>query len=60
MENVIVKMDVRGFIRFPEEAVKALKLDQDANAPAYNLGGQKVSTTYRGLVIKNGRKFMVK
>ena len=28
MENVIVKMDVRGFIRFPEEAVKALKLDK--------------------------------
>ena len=28
MENVIVKMDVRGFIRFPEEAVKTLKLDK--------------------------------
>ena len=28
MENIIVKMDVRGFIRFPEEAVKALKLDK--------------------------------
>ena len=28
MENVIVKMDVRGFIRFPEEAVQALKLDK--------------------------------
>ena len=41
-------------------SVKALKLDQDANAPAYNLGGQKVSTNYRGLIIKNGRKFMVK
>jgi len=41
-------------------SVKALKLDQDANAPAYNLGGQQVSTNYRGLIIKNGRKFMVK
>ena len=41
-------------------SVKALKLDQDANAPAYNLGGQQVSTTYRGLIIRNGRKFMVK
>lgn len=41
-------------------SVKALKLDQDANAPAYNLSGQQVSGSYRGLVIKNGRKFMVK
>lgn len=28
MESVIVKMDVRGFIRFPAEAIKALKLDK--------------------------------
>ena len=40
--------------------VKALKLDQNTNAPAYNLSGQQVSGSYRGLVIKNGRKFMVK
>ena len=40
--------------------VKALKLDQNTNAPAYNLSGQRVSGSYRGLVIKNGRKFMVK
>ncbi len=41
-------------------SVKALKLDQNTNAPAYNLSGQQVSGSYRGLVIKNGRKFMVK
>ena len=41
-------------------SVKALKLDQDANAPAYNLSGQQVSGSYRGLIIKNGRKYMVK
>ena len=41
-------------------SVKALKLDQDANAPAYNLGGQQVSTGYRGLIIRNGRKFINK
>ena len=41
-------------------SVNAVKLDQDANAPAYNLSGQQVSGSYRGLIIKNGRKFMVK
>ena len=41
-------------------SVKALKLDQDANAPAYNLGGQQVSTNYRGLIIRNGKKFINK
>lgn len=41
-------------------SVTAVKLDQNTNAPAYNLSGQQVSGSYRGLVIKNGRKFMVK
>lgn len=41
-------------------SVKALKLDQDANAPAYNLSGQQVSGSYRGLIIRNGRKIINK
>ena len=32
----------------------------DANAPAYNLAGQKVSTSYKGVVIKAGKKFVQK
>ena len=30
------------------------------NAPAYNLAGQKVSTSYKGVVIKAGKKFVQK
>ena len=30
------------------------------NTPAYNLAGQRVNSGYKGLVIKNGRKFMNK
>ena len=41
-------------------SVKALKLDVDVNVPAYNLSGQQVSRNYRGLIIRNGKKFMVK
>ncbi|SHK68219.1 hypothetical protein [Fibrobacter sp. UWEL] len=28
MENIIVKMDIRGFLRFPLQAIKTLKLDK--------------------------------
>lgn len=32
----------------------------DANAPAYNLAGQKVGKEYKGVVIKAGKKFIQK
>jgi len=41
-------------------SVKAVRTDLDANAPAYNVSGQKVSDNYRGLVIQNGRKYINK
>lgn len=36
--------------------------DQVANpsAPVYNLSGQRVGSSYRGMVIKNGRKYIAK
>lgn len=38
--------------------VKSIKSDLDANAPAYNVAGQRVSADYRGVVIKNGKKLL--
>lgn len=32
----------------------------NSNAPIYNLAGQKVSESYKGIVIKNGRKYFNK
>ena len=32
----------------------------DGNQPAYNLSGQRVGPGYRGIVIRNGRKFIAK
>ena len=32
----------------------------DANAPAYNLAGQKVGKAYKGVIIKAGKKFIQK
>ena len=33
---------------------------EEANAPIYNLAGQKVTKAYKGVVIKNGKKYMQK
>lgn len=30
------------------------------DAPRYNLSGQRVSGSYKGIVIQNGRKFVAK
>lgn len=32
----------------------------DANAPVYNLAGQRVNKSYKGVVVQNGRKFILK
>ena len=34
--------------------------DADDNTPIYNLSGQKVTKSYKGVVIKNGKKYMQK
>ena len=34
--------------------------EQNADAPIYNLSGQKVDKSYKGIVIQNGRKFFNK
>ena len=39
-------------------AVVASKVN--ANAPIYNLAGQKVNKSYKGVVIQNGKKFVQK
>ncbi len=40
--------------------VSAVKAEADANAPAYNLAGQKVAEGFKGLVIKGGKKMIQK
>lgn len=30
------------------------------NAPVYNLSGQRVDSSYKGIVIRNGKKFVNK
>ncbi|MBQ8064935.1 MAG: chitobiase/beta-hexosaminidase C-terminal domain-containing protein [Prevotella sp.] len=46
-------------VKADDAAVSTIKADNiDANAPAYNLAGQKVNDSFKGLVIKGGKKFV--
>lgn len=40
--------------------VSTIKADADANAPAYNVAGQRVAEGYKGLIIKSGKKVVIK
>lgn len=42
------------------ETIKAVAAADNANAPVYNLAGQQVNSGFKGLVIQNGKKFVVK
>lgn len=40
--------------------IKNIKTQDDENAPLYNLKGLRVNNDYKGIVIKNGKKFVNK
>ena len=44
----------------PSDGVAAIAAEQSVNAPAYNLAGQQVDASYKGVVIKNGQKLIQK
>lgn len=44
----------------PSTGIHEVGQDNGDAQPAYNLGGQRVSNAYRGLVIMNGRKYVVR
>lgn len=40
--------------------VDNITVEQNVNAPAYNLAGQRVNDAYKGIVVKNGKKYLNK
>lgn len=42
------------------EAIDNGQWTMDNDAPAYNLAGQKVGKGYKGIVVKNGKKVVIK
>ena len=54
--------DATGLLGNVTTGVSTIKADRimNGNAPRYNMQGQRVSDSYRGLVIQGGRKYIVK
>jgi len=52
----------RGFPLFPEEAtaIQSISAKSNPSAQLYNLNGQAVDNSYKGIVIKNGKKYLNK
>jgi hypothetical protein len=41
-------------------AINTVKTEQQKDTPIYNLSGQRVSANHKGIIIKNGKKYVVK
>ena len=54
--ETVVLPDVNGMIT----SIMDFATDKNYTAPAYNMQGQRVSSNYRGIIIKNGEKRLVK
>ena len=46
--------------KFEEQGIQLVNADAPANGTAYNLAGQQVAPGFRGLVIRNGKKVLVR
>ena len=48
-------------LKCTKSGVSTVLMDaQETNAPAYNVAGQRVGANYKGIVIKNGKKYLAK
>ena len=58
----LIQYDKGCTIDVVETGISTVKADAqfNANAPAYNMAGQRVDKDFKGLVIKGGKKFVIK
>lgn len=59
--NIVVGYSVPYDLEHPA-GINAVEMDDDDddNAPLYNLSGQRVGAGYKGVVVKNGKKYFTK
>lgn len=59
-----ITADAKPFLTFDNNETNNISFEEaasfDKNAPMYNLAGQRVNTNYHGVVLQNGKKFIVK
>lgn len=56
----MVWLDENGNVEYDATAIQSVKAAEAENGAVYNLAGQKVSAAYKGVVIKNGKKYIMK
>ncbi len=54
------QIGIYGFYFAAGTGITNVKANVNADAPVYNLAGQKVSKDYKGVVIQNGKKVVIK
>ncbi len=52
--------NVPAFSMIAPTGIQTITVDKLSNAPVYNLNGQRVSPAHKGLVIRNGKKYINK
>ncbi len=60
---VVAEQDINNYVPENDATITGIRtpvVEKDENAPMYNLLGQPVDASYRGLVIKNGKKYILK
>lgn len=62
VENFIVKegAGTEPHVYVDPTGINNTVVDNTVSSAAYNLAGQRVSNSYKGIVVKNGKKFIVK
>ena len=60
MSKGVVTFDVTAFVAPDPSDIRLQQGDSPSADVLYNLAGQRVANDYKGLVIKNGKKFVVK
>ena len=48
------------FLSYNASSINNITADKLKNGAIYNVAGQQVTESYKGLVIKNGKKFVIK
>ena len=56
----MVWLDENGNVEYDATAIKGIQNAKAENGAVYNLAGQKVSAAYKGVVIKDGKKYIMK
>jgi hypothetical protein len=60
MSKGVVTFDVTAFVAPDPSDIRLQQGDSPSADVLYNLAGQRVANDFKGLVIKNGKKYVVK